>query len=837
MADITVSGEGQIEVSVTPPEVTLSVTAAQTGPQGPVGPTGATGPAGSAGPTGAAGAVGATGPQGDDGAAGPTGPAGADSVVPGPTGPAGATGPTGAQGAASTVPGPTGPQGAIGATGPQGTAGLDGATGAAGATGPTGPAGSQGPAGATGPTGATGANSTVPGPTGPAGAIGPTGPAGSASDLLWGYISENVVLADNGSSDIIDVNNTYSPVMFFVNEKIVISSVDTNQKQFGTVTAYNPTTGSLTYTRDSYEGTGTITSNAYVYPTGVTGATGATGAAGAAGATGPTGPAGEAGYTGQVKHLVKNNSGSTMPIGSVVYVSSADGTNMNVSLADADAEATSSKTMGILEQALATGEIGYVVTEGLITGLNTNSATAGQSVWLSTTAGEFVYGAPPAKPAHSVYLGVVTRAHAVNGEIFVKVQNGYELNELHDVDTAGDAGAPSQALIWDEATSTWIRRRFSFGTEFDGLWNDNPQEGQVLTYVSDGMGGFTWLNAWPSGGGSTSDKLKVAIKNSSSSVALTIGTLVYVTNYNDGALKVAPVDVATSTPSDPSKIVGIVVDADVAADDYGYALVYGQMPRDNSTSGPDVPLYPGNAGALTTTAPASPYNFAVAYPVDGASSPDGVMFVDMFKAIGAAGSSGATVDPLAYTPVPGRYFPSLFGAVLSSGLSSGTAVFNPIAVSKDTNIDAFVFHYNAANSSNNIQLRLGLYANDTSYDRPGELLVSGLYTTTATEVANTEVVVTFTETTLTPGVYWIAINNDASSPGGAVSQNLRATNTASGPYTPWSEYMTDASGSTTSLRGSYQRTSPSVSGLPSDATTFWPLSRGNLYSRLQLRAS
>lgn len=754
MADITVSGEGQIEVSVTPPEVTLSVTAAQTGPQGPVGPTGATGPAGSAGPTGAAGAVGATGPQGDAGVAGPTGPAGADSVVPGPTGPAGATGPTGAQGAASTVPGPTGPQGAIGATGPQGTAGLDGATGAAGATGPTGPAGSQGPAGATGPTGATGANSTVPGPTGPAGAIGPTGPAGSASDLLWGYISENVVLADNGSSDIIDVNNTYSPVMFFVNEKIVISSVDTNQKQFGTVTAYNPTTGSLTYTRDSYEGTGTITSNAYVYPTGVTGATGATGAAGAAGATGPTGPAGEAGYTGQVKHLVKNNSGSTMPIGSVVYVSSADGTNMNVSLADADAEATSSKTMGILEQALATGEIGYVVTEGLITGLNTNSATAGQSVWLSTTAGEFVYGAPPAKPAHSVYLGVVTRAHAVNGEIFVKVQNGYELNELHDVDTAGDAGAPSQALIWDEATNTWIRRRFSFGTEFDGLWNDNPQEGQVLTYVSDGMGGFTWLNAWPSGGGSTSDKLKVAIKNNSSSTSLLVGTLVYVTNYNDGALKVAPVNVATSTPSDPSKIVGIVVDSDVAADDYGYALVYGQMPRDNSTSGPDVPLYPGNAGALTTTAPASPYNFAVAYPVDGASSPDGVMFVDMFKAIGAV-SASASVEHNVPLMQSGKYYPNITGTLGTNGSLNGNRTwFLPLIVPETTTFDRVSFKTGSTANSDNTPFEMAIFSNSTQNHPENRL-----YTTTYTVMAATPVttvIETVVSWTLSAGMYWLA---------------------------------------------------------------------------------
>jgi hypothetical protein len=97
-----------------------------------------------------------------------------------------------------------------------------------------------------------------------------------------------------------------------------------------------------------------------------------------------------------------------------------------------------------------------VVCEGLLSGVNTGSATAGQSVWLSSTAGGFVFNAPPAKPAHSVYLGVVIRAHSVNGEILVKVQNGYELNELHDV----NAGSPADnnVLAWDSATSMWTNQ-------------------------------------------------------------------------------------------------------------------------------------------------------------------------------------------------------------------------------------------------------------------------------------------------------------------------------------------------------------------------------------------
>ena len=145
-----------------------------------------------------------------------------------------------------------------------------------------------------------------------------------------------------------------------------------------------------------------------------------------------------ASYTSVIKQYVKNDS-TAKSKGEAVYISSADGTNPIVSYADADAESTSSKTIGLLETNLSANQHGWVITEGVLSGIDTSAATAGQSVWLSGTEGGRVYGSPPAEPAHSVYLGVVTKANASTGEIFVKVQNGYELNELHDVSTGSAA--------------------------------------------------------------------------------------------------------------------------------------------------------------------------------------------------------------------------------------------------------------------------------------------------------------------------------------------------------------------------------------------------------------
>jgi hypothetical protein len=139
-------------------------------------------------------------------------------------------------------------------------------------------------------------------------------------------------------------------------------------------------------------------------------------------------------YTSRLQHQVK--AGVAINKGQAVYVTSADGTNMIVGLASNASEATSSKTMGLLDATVSTNGFANVVTEGLLAGLDTSTAgTEGDPVWLGT-GGNLIYGLAnkPYAPAHLVFIGIVTRKNANNGEIFVKVQNGFELKEIHDVD-------------------------------------------------------------------------------------------------------------------------------------------------------------------------------------------------------------------------------------------------------------------------------------------------------------------------------------------------------------------------------------------------------------------
>lgn len=155
---------------------------------------------------------------------------------------------------------------------------------------------------------------------------------------------------------------------------------------------------------------------------------------------------------------VKNTTGSALVKGQVVYINGAQGNNPTIQLSIASNEAGSSKTLGLLKQNLADNEFGYVVSEGILEGIDTDSASAaGDSMWLSpNVSGGIVYGLAnkPSAPNHMVFLGYVLRKQSNNGKIYIKVQNGYELEELHNVAISGVSGG--QFLQYNSGSGLWV---------------------------------------------------------------------------------------------------------------------------------------------------------------------------------------------------------------------------------------------------------------------------------------------------------------------------------------------------------------------------------------------
>lgn len=150
---------------------------------------------------------------------------------------------------------------------------------------------------------------------------------------------------------------------------------------------------------------------------------------------------------------VKNSTGATLTKGTVVYPSGSTGTNNLVLKSQANAESTSTKTFGLLAEDISNGAHGFVVTFGMVENLNTSALTEGGSVYLSPTVAGGLTSTKPSAPNHLVLIGFCVRSHAVNGSIFVKVQNGFELDELHDV--AIGTKTDNDLLAWDSASSTW----------------------------------------------------------------------------------------------------------------------------------------------------------------------------------------------------------------------------------------------------------------------------------------------------------------------------------------------------------------------------------------------
>lgn len=155
---------------------------------------------------------------------------------------------------------------------------------------------------------------------------------------------------------------------------------------------------------------------------------------------------------------VTNRTGTSIPKGSVVYVSGAQGNRPTIALADADLEMTSTSVLGVTGETIADLGEGFVMTGGVLRDVNTAAFTEGAVLWLSQTAGGMTQ-TRPTQPAHGVLVGYCIRSHASVGQIFVKIQNGNELDELHDVLISGLTD--NDILSYDAAAGLWKNRSFS----------------------------------------------------------------------------------------------------------------------------------------------------------------------------------------------------------------------------------------------------------------------------------------------------------------------------------------------------------------------------------------
>lgn len=127
----------------------------------------------------------------------------------------------------------------------------------------------------------------------------------------------------------------------------------------------------------------------------------------------------------------KNVSGAQINKGTVVRIVGSTGDNPLIGIANPTTEHDSANVLGIATVNIPNDSFGLVITEGVLTGVNTNGMTAGALLYLG--AGGIFTTTPPTAPNHGVRLGEVLRVQQNQGSIYVRVDNGIELNEAHDV--------------------------------------------------------------------------------------------------------------------------------------------------------------------------------------------------------------------------------------------------------------------------------------------------------------------------------------------------------------------------------------------------------------------
>ena len=158
----------------------------------------------------------------------------------------------------------------------------------------------------------------------------------------------------------------------------------------------------------------------------------------------------------------KNDQGSTIYKGQPVYINGANGANPLIKLASNTGERTSSKTIGLLSQNLSVNAFGYIITEGVLEGFDTSAGAAGDPMWLGPT-GNIIYGTgnKPYGNNHLVSLGFVLRSNNNNGKVYVKVQNGFEIEELHKVYAINPSN--KDTLLYNSGSGAWFARQLNTG--------------------------------------------------------------------------------------------------------------------------------------------------------------------------------------------------------------------------------------------------------------------------------------------------------------------------------------------------------------------------------------
>ena len=174
-------------------------------------------------------------------------------------------------------------------------------------------------------------------------------------------------------------------------------------------------------------------------------------------------------YAEKIYYLVRNNTGSTIPKGTLVSASGAEPSG-RIDVAPHSTTGTQDselRVMGMATANISNGVNGEVISFGTLVGIDTRGDTAsaiavGDETWAE---GDILYAHPTVagkltkvRPQHDLAVAFITVRHASTGQIAVRIIPGnHHLEWLHDVAIDGTP-ADNELLAYNSASSLWINQ-------------------------------------------------------------------------------------------------------------------------------------------------------------------------------------------------------------------------------------------------------------------------------------------------------------------------------------------------------------------------------------------
>ena len=270
----------------------------------------------------------------------------------------------------------------------------------------------------------------------------------------------------------------------------------------------------------------------------------------------------------QLFAYVKNAEAVTITKGQPVYLYQASGNKATVKLAYNTSDAGSAKTLGLAAEDITSNQNGFVICQGVISGVNTGSYNEGDTLYLGAAAGTLTATKPYA-PNHLVYIGVVEKANNGAGQIYVRAQNGYEMDELHNVDALNPND--KDGLFYNISTSLWEHKQIS------DVLGYTPGQGTVTSITTSA----------PLTGGTITTSGTIGIDQADA----TKGGYISATDWNKFNDKQDPITLTTTGTSGAATLVGSTLN----------------IPQYSGGSGVSKSFLIGNHGSSTVTAGGTSY--------------------------------------------------------------------------------------------------------------------------------------------------------------------------------------------------------------------------------------